>query len=115
MFISGLPEARRDLEVLVDELASDSAVDPALLTDARSTLASAQYYNTWLQRLEGTPREEWEREIEASRQNYKLVAEEQAARGNPALAMSAREDLEASIRLARMDLGELQGLPLPSQ
>jgi hypothetical protein len=27
----------------------------------------------------------------------------------------AREDLESAIRLARMDLSELQGLPLPSQ
>jgi hypothetical protein len=26
-----------------------------------------------------------------------------------------RKDLEASIRLARMDLSDLQGLPLPSQ
>ena len=26
-----------------------------------------------------------------------------------------QEDLEAAIRLARMDLSELQGLPLPSQ
>ena len=46
-----------------------------LLADARGALANAQYYTTWLMRLEGLPREEWQPEIEASRQNYKLLAE----------------------------------------
>ena len=32
-----------------------------------------------------------------------------------AAAQEYQEDLESAIRLARMDLAELQGLPLPSQ
>jgi hypothetical protein len=66
-------------------------------------------------RLEGLGRDEWEPEAEAARQTYKLLAEDAARRGDPAAAARHREDLEASVRLARMDLSELQGLPLPSQ
>jgi len=112
MFVSRLPDARRDLGALVDELAADPEADAELLADARSALANAQYYSTWLMRLEGAPREEWEPEIEASRQNYKLAA---AHADDDAAAAEARENLESAIRLARMDLSELQGLPLPSQ
>ena len=115
MMISKLPDARRDLAALVEELLEDPAADPELVADARGSLASAQYYTTWLMRLEGLPREEWEPEIEASRQNYKLLAERAGQAGDEAAAAQAREDLESSIRLARMDLDELQGLPLPSQ
>jgi hypothetical protein len=117
MFVSQLPEARRDLDALVDELSNDPAADPVLATDARAALANAQYYTTWLLRLEGASREEWEPEIDAARQNYKLVAEKHAE-GNGCdtkIAAASREDLESAIRLARMDLTELQGLPLPSQ
>ena len=115
MFVSKLPEARADLEQLVDELQADPKVDPALLTDARDALANAQYYTTWLMRLEGAPREEWEPEIEAARQNYKLLAEKAEGAGDEAAAAKAKENLESAIRLARMELDELQGLPLPSQ
>lgn len=112
MFVSQLPDARRTLEGLVDELVADPEAPPELLDEARSALANAQYYTTWLMRLEGAPREEWEPEIEASRQNYKLVAE----RAEPGEAKrAATENVEASIRLARMELEDLQGLPLPSQ
>jgi hypothetical protein len=115
MFVSKLPEARADLERLVDELQADPAAPDGLVTDARDALANAQYYRTWLMRLEGAPREEWEPEIEASRQNYKLLAEDAERSGDGAAAGRAKENLESSIRLARMDLSELQGLPLPSQ
>jgi hypothetical protein len=115
MMVSRLPEARRDLEGLVDELARDPSADAELLAGARGALANAQYYTTWLMRLEGQPREDWEREIEASRQTFKLLAEQAESAGDAAAADRAKEDLESSIRLARMDLTELQGLPLPSQ
>jgi len=115
MFISQLPEAHRDLIALVDELESEPGADDALLSESRAALANAQYYRTWLMRLEGAPREEWEPEIEASRQNYRLVAETAAARGDTEVAARSGQDVEAAIRLARMDLADLQGLPLPSQ
>ncbi len=112
MFASKLPDARRDLEQLLGELVEDASADPKLVAGAREALANAQYYNTWLMRLEGAPREEWEREIDASRQNYRLLAEQSA---DEADAKKAKESLESAIALARMDLEELQGLPLPSQ
>ena len=99
----------------MDELAGDSPPDQKLLADARSTLANSQYYMTWLMRLEGLGRDAWEPEVEAARQTYKLLAEQAEKRGDAAAAKKYREDLESSIRLARMDLSDLQGLPLPSQ
>ncbi|MFO0981996.1 MAG: hypothetical protein U1E76_09675 [Planctomycetota bacterium] len=115
MFVSHLPEAHQDLTALVDEMANDPGADQAVLADARGALASAQYYLTWLMRLEGAPREQWEPEIEASRQNYKLLAEHARRGGDGALAQKTEDNLEAAIRLARLDLADLQGLPLPSQ
>lgn len=117
MMISKLPEANAELSSLVDELVAaqdDEDVDPELLRDARRAYANSQYYVTWLMRLEGAAREEWEPEIEAARQTFKLIAEAAADESDAELAR-AREDLESAVRLARMDLTELQGLPLPSQ
>ncbi|QDV09763.1 hypothetical protein Poly30_53230 [Planctomycetes bacterium Poly30] len=117
---SQLVDARRELKDLVKELGEDSAVagDPArsaLLDEAREAHANAQYYWTWLMRLEGAPRTEWEPEVEVARQTYRLLAEEADARGESKSAVSHMEDLEATVKLARLDLEELQGLPLPSQ
>jgi len=115
MFVSQLPEAHRDLIALVEELESLPDANAAQAAEARAALANAQYYRTWLMRLEGAPREEWEPEIEAARQNYRLVAETAAARGDTQVAQATEQDLESAVRLARMELSDLQGLPLPSQ
>ena len=115
MLAKQLPEALGDLRGLVDELAADPSADPKLLADARSAYANSQYYLTWLMRLEGVGRDEWEPEVESARQLYKLLAADAERRGDTTAATRHKEDLEATIRLARMDLGELQGLPLPSQ
>jgi len=112
MQAKGLPDAREELEVLVDELAGDEKADATLRAGARDALASSQYYMTWLMRLEGKPRETWEPEIEAARQNYRLLAEQTR---DPKLLAQHQADLEAAIRLERMQLEDLQGLPLPSQ
>ena len=63
----------------------------------------------------GPCREEWEPEIEAARQNYRLLAERAKLRGDAKLAKQCCEDLESAVKLARMDLQELQGIPLPNQ
>jgi tetratricopeptide (TPR) repeat protein len=110
-----LPQANEVLKTMVDELATEKGADPQLLADAREAYANSQYYMTWLMRLEGLPRDVWEPEIEVSRQNYRLLAENAVAKGQPEIAKNYEESLEASIRLARLDLTELQGLPLPSQ
>jgi hypothetical protein len=47
--------------------------------------------------------------------NTALLAEEAEAAGHPESARKHREDLESSIRLARLELAELQGLDLPKQ
>ena len=119
MFSKQLPEANATLMALVDEMEDDTAADTAQLDSARSALANSQYYMTWLMRLEGTDRTEWEPFIESSRQQYKLLAENGSPDTLPEITKEAAlehlKNLEATIRLARLDLGDLQGLPLPSQ
>jgi len=110
-----LPEAYDELATMLPELLASSDTDPKVLADARETFANAKYYLAWLMRKEGEPREAWEPEIEGSRQLYKLLAEEAEAAGDEAALTRHQEDLEAAIRLARLDLSELQALPLPSQ
>ncbi len=115
MQAKALPQAHKELIGLVDDLKAEASADPGLLAEARAALANSQYYMTWLMRLEGVSRDEWEPEIEAARQTWKLLAEEAAAAGDSATARLRQEDLESAIRLARLDLKELQGLPLPNQ
>jgi hypothetical protein len=115
MFVKQLPDAHEELKELVDELADAAEPNQALLGEARSALANSQYYITWLMRLEGQPREVWEPEVEGARQTYRLLAENSQSTGDSEKCKVYQEDLEATIRLARMDLSELQGLPLPSQ
>jgi hypothetical protein len=112
MQASGLPEARDELETLVEQMQGDENTDPELMRDARQALANAQFYKTWLMRLEGLDRTIWEPEIEAARQNWRLLAELATTKSEKALH---QEDLEAAVRLARLDIEDLQGLPLPSE
>jgi hypothetical protein len=115
MMAAQLPEARQTLESLLDEVRNDKNHDPGFEAEVCSTLANSQYYMTWLMRLEGLPESEWMPEIEAARQHYTQMTSYAEKMGDDELALRSSEDLESSIRLARMDLGELQGLPLPSQ
>ncbi len=115
---SKLIDARKELIGLIDEMDEKGSTDPAdvaLADEAREAYANAQYYYTWLMRLEAYPREEWEPEIEISRQQFRLLAERAEAAGDMDRAEKLKEDLESSLKLARLDLEELQGLPLPSQ
>ena len=108
----GLIEARDELATLVEQMQAEPSSDAALLRDARQALARAQFYKTWLMRLEGLDRKVWEPEIEAARQNWRLLAEQA---GTAAEKTLHQEDLEAAVRLARMEMEALQGLPLPSE
>ena len=107
----GLIEARDDLADLVEQMQGDDKADPELLRDARQALARAQFYKTWLMRLEGLDRKVWEPEIEAARQNWRLLAEQSSGDERTL----HQEDLEAAVRLARLEMEDLQGLPLPSE
>lgn len=115
MLAKQLPEAHTDLKNMLTELVADESVDKTLLAETRAALANSQYYMTWLMRMEGAGRDEWLPEIEAARQAFRLLAENAEENGDSQTAKKCREDLESSIRLARLDLKDLQGLPLPSQ
>ena len=112
MQASGLPDAREGLDALVEEMEADPAADPQLLAETRQALARSQFYTTWLMRLEGRDRKEWEPEIDAARQNWRLLAEQ--ARDDKEAA-THRSDLESAIRLSRLEIEDLQGLPLPGE
>lgn len=75
----------------------------------RHEAAAAQFHLAWGMRLEGAARDEWMPLAEEARQHFRLLAE--TAGGE--LAAAAARNLEATLRLQRMDLSELQGLPLP--
>jgi hypothetical protein len=110
-----LPEANVDLKGLVDELQADTRGDLKTLNGAREAFANSQYYTTWLMKLEGLARDDWEPEIESARQTFRLLAEDATKNGDNAAAERSLEDLESTIRLARMDPSDLQGLALPKQ
>ena len=107
-----LPEARQELAELILVMDNDPNADAELHDEVRAALANSRYYMTYLMKLEGRPDADWEPEIEAARQEYKLLAETAT---NSTLAKSSANDLEAAIRLARIDPAELHGLPIPSQ
>ena len=123
MNASRLPEAHGDLKGLLDEILmerTESSKEPKpdthrLERSVRESLANSQFYMTWLMRLEGLPHSEWEPEIESARQNYRMLAESAKKSGRSSDAKRQQENLEATIRLARLDLTDLQGLPLPNQ
>lgn len=106
---SGLPEAREELANLVSQLKEDPTISSELKEETLSTLANARYYMTYLMKLEGLPAEEWEPEIEAARQEYKLLVQTGSDKEKHL------SDLESAIRLARAEPTELYGLPIPSQ
>jgi hypothetical protein len=115
MFAHQLPEANAALDELVSQMQDDKTASPALRDQAREAQANVQYYMTWLMRLEGLSADEWEPEIESARQTYRLLAEQAESAGDQTAAKRHREDLESAIRLARLDVGELQGLTIPTQ
>ena len=115
MMASQLPAARSALVSLMDEIAPDVNESGAFKDEVRQSLASSEFYMTWLMRLEGLSRSEWEPHVESARQHYKWLAENADHSGQSQEAIRHRKDLESAVRLARMDLGDLQGLPLPSQ
>lgn len=115
MEASQLPVAREELAALVEELTQDPDADPALRDEAISTLATSRFYMTYLMKLEGLPDSEWEPEIEAARQEQKLLYERATEAGDTEAASTHADDLESTIRLARMDPEELYGKAIPKQ
>lgn len=115
MYTGELPEAYLDLQALLGELQADAKPDAELLKETRSAMANAEYYVTWTLRLEGVGKDGWEPIIESSRQNYRLLAENAEKTGDKGELKEQQENLEAVIRLANLDLTDLQGMPIPKQ
>ena len=111
-YIGELPEAMFEMEHLLDETSKSS--DKDLENKVRSSLASAQYYTGWLMRLELAEKKEWKEPLEKARQNFRLLAE-QTAKTDATASEDHQKNLEAVVRLARMDLSEVQALPLPKK
>lgn len=110
------------LEALVADCESSEQADPKLLEAARHELGMAGYYTGWIMRVEGGDETEWKPEVERARQQFRLLAESAqsqlaAAPVNPGELSQSLEahqkNLEAAIRLERMDLAELIAKPLP--
>jgi len=112
MYSGQLPEAITELEGLLADMLRLNA-SPEQSREVRATLGAAEYYAGWLMRLEGATPEEWLAETEQARQNFRLLAEQ--TQRSPAQSLEYKKNLEATIRLERMDLSELQALPLPKQ
>ena len=112
IYVGELPEAMLAMEHLLDETAKGS--DSKLENKVRSSLASAQYYTGWLMRLELAEKKEWKEPLEKARQNFRLLAE-QTAKTDATASEDHQKNLEAVVRLARMDLSEVQALPLPKK
>ena len=116
IYVGELPEAMLSMEHLLDETAKGS--DSELESKVRSSLASAQYYTGWLMRLELAEKKEWKEPLEKARQNFRLLAEQTAktdAKASEDHQKNLEKNLEAVVRLARMDLSEVQALPLPKK
>jgi hypothetical protein len=114
MFNSELPKAREEIQTLIADLVADPSTHPdkeQLLRDTRSAFANSRYYMTYLMKLEALPREYWEPEIEAARQEYKLLTKQSTDEEKAGFA----KDLEATINLARADIDDLQGRAIPPQ
>ena len=112
IYVGELPEAMLSMEHLLDETAKGS--DKELESKVRSSLASAQYYTGWLMRLELAEKEEWKEPLEKARQNFRLLAE-QTDKTDATASEDHQKNLEAVVRLARMDLSDVQALPLPKK
>ena len=113
------------LEDLLLELDERDPADASRALAAREELATAYYYGARLLRLAGAPAEEWRKVAVLSRQNFRYLAEELAARGKGAdrvrelelntelvlnLEQSSLEELQAKARPRESPTGECRGL-----
>jgi tetratricopeptide (TPR) repeat protein len=110
MYSGEIVEAVGDLRRLLAETPG-RANDARFISDVRATLGAAEYYTAWLMRLEGAPEDDWGRQAALARDEFGLLTGDRLGNGVP--LADHQKCLEAAIRLARMDLGELRSMPLP--
>jgi hypothetical protein len=111
MYSGEIVEATGDLKTLLAEMPGEDG-DGAAQDEVRATLGVAEYYTGWLMRLEGATAAEWTPEVDTARQQFRLLSEDHLG-SDEAGARGYQEQLEAAVRLARLDLSELRGVPLP--
>jgi hypothetical protein len=106
-----LPDALCELDALLAEMRK---ADPAskMIEDVRAEIATSEYYAGWIMRLEGAPAEEWQAELESARDGFRSLAEEKTT-GDGGLRKEYLENLEATIRLARLEPKALRAMSLP--
>ena len=107
-----LLEGMDQMSELLKRLAERGEGDGALARATRSELGEAHYHAAWLMRLEGASTEEWTAEADAARQQFRLLTETAHDAGE---AEASAKNLESAVRLQRLDLSELKGLPLPKK
>ncbi|HMN40563.1 MAG TPA: hypothetical protein PKE29_06920 [Phycisphaerales bacterium] len=123
VFAGNLIEGAAQLESLITELGTPTlrggslseSESATLLDETRDALGTAAYFTAWTMRLEGAAADEWKPETELARQQFRLLAETAIASGDKQLADAATKNDEQVIRLERMDISELAGLPLPKK
>jgi hypothetical protein len=110
MYSGEIVEAVSDLKRLLAETPVRTS-DARFVTDVRATLGAAEYYTAWLMRLEGASEDDWGPQAALAREQFGFLT------GDPLEDEVPHADhqkcLEAAIRLARMDLGELRSMSLP--
>lgn len=102
----------------VDKILDDPATAKMPLEfqrECRELAGRIHYYAGWVMRLEGASRELWMEEAELSRQNFRLLAEESAAKGEKEYTVKQQENLESAVQLQRLSLTELMARPLPKE
>ena len=104
-----LPHALEDTAALLTQ-ARQWNVSPEVEREVRADLGATHYWAAWLMRLAGAAAGEWEPVADQARQHFRFLAETE-----PAGKDEQKKNLESTIRLIRMDLSELQGLPLPKE
>ncbi|GAA4441761.1 hypothetical protein [Bremerella cremea] len=105
------PKAYADLVEMAPLVLPDKQLPASLKNELTSALGAAEFYGTWIMRLEGKPKEVWLPFAESSRQRFRYLSEATAPNSDDALTY--RQNLERVIRLERMTIEELQGMPLP--
>ncbi|MDB6076908.1 MAG: hypothetical protein JWO82_655 [Akkermansiaceae bacterium] len=102
----------------VDKLLDDAAISTMpreFQQEARALSGRIHYYAGWVMRLEGAKRQLWMEEAELSRQNFRLLSEQESADAPADQARKQREDLESAVQLQRLSLTELMARPLPEE
>ncbi len=113
MYQGELVEAINELETLLDDARQEN-LPAAHQNNIRDTLARSQFGAAWVMRLEGSGVGLWTQQAENARQNFRLLAEN-AIDNNDTHAPDHQKNLEATIRMSRMDASFIKGLPLPKE